>query len=58
MYPEPRLIGPIAGSFLAIICCIGGILYASGLQAIFLDKAKDVLLQGTEYASTILGGMK
>ena len=39
---------------LALICLFGGILIISGISGVFLEKASDVLLEGTKYASMVL----
>ncbi len=42
---------------LALICLIGGILLIGGLSDLFLDKASQALLRGTEYAAKIMKGL-
>jgi len=43
---------------LAFICLVGGVLLLPGVNKLFLDKASDVLLEGTKYAAIILRGVK
>jgi len=40
---------------LALVCAIGGILLIPALREVFLQRATDVLLAGTKYASVIFG---
>ena len=42
---------------LALICLVGGLLVLPTISNIFLQKASDSLLQGLDYATTILNGM-
>ncbi|MBU4141116.1 MAG: monovalent cation/H+ antiporter subunit D family protein [Candidatus Omnitrophica bacterium] len=43
---------------LALICLAGGLLLIPGINETFLQGARDVLLEGTEYAATVLKGIK
>jgi len=42
-------------SLLALICLIGGVLLVPAVKEVFLYKAAEVLVQGTQYAVMILG---
>jgi len=42
---------------LALICIFGGLLLISGVDDVFLNRAKDVLLQGTGYCSIVFQGI-
>ncbi|MGD2279433.1 MAG: proton-conducting transporter membrane subunit, partial [Candidatus Omnitrophota bacterium] len=42
---------------LALICLVGGILLLAGVNALFLERARDVLVAGTEYASIVFKGI-
>ena len=42
---------------LAFICVTGGILFVPNVNAVFLNKASDVLYQGLQYAQEVLGSI-
>lgn len=42
---------------LAVICLLGGLLLIGGIDQVFLDKASDVLLEGTKYAAVVFKGV-
>jgi multicomponent Na+:H+ antiporter subunit D len=44
-------------SLLAIICIVGGVLMLNGINVLFLDRARDVLLEGTKYATIVFKGI-
>jgi multicomponent Na+:H+ antiporter subunit D len=43
---------------LALICLAGGVLLLPAAREVFLQRATDVLLEGTKYADIVLKGMK
>ena len=43
---------------LAFLCLVGGVLLISGVREVFLQRATDVLLDGTRYAAIVLRGIK
>jgi len=43
---------------LALICVAGGFLILPGVREIFLDKAADVIRDGSSYATVVLGAIK
>lgn len=42
---------------LACLCLVGGVLLIQGINDVFLQQAKDVLINGTKYAHLVLRGM-
>ncbi|MDD4909704.1 MAG: monovalent cation/H+ antiporter subunit D family protein [Candidatus Omnitrophica bacterium] len=44
-------------SMLAAICLLSGLLLLSGLHKVFLNMASEVLLQGRQYAVSVLGSL-
>ncbi len=53
---EAPLFMKLSMGTLAAICIAGGILLLPGVSEVFLQKATDVLLEGTKYAEVILKG--
>ena len=43
---------------LALICLAGGVLLLPAVKGVFLQRATDVLLEGTKYADIVLKGIK
>jgi len=43
---------------LALICLAGGVLLLSGINEAFLQRAREVISEGTKYAVTVLKGME
>lgn len=43
---------------LAIICLAGGVLLIPGLAGIFLDRARDVIMGGLDYADLVLSNIQ
>ena len=48
----------IAMVILALICVVGGALFISNINDIFLKPASDVLLEGTKYADIVFKGIQ
>jgi len=48
----------IAMVILALICVVGGVLFISNINEIFLKPASDVLLEGTKYADIVFKGIQ
>ena len=44
-------------SALALICILGGVLLVGALNDAFLERATDVLLEGTKYAAIVFKGI-
>ena len=44
-------------SALAVVCALGGLLLLAGWSDAFLDRARDVLLEGTKYATIVFKGI-
>ncbi|MGB2630075.1 MAG: monovalent cation/H+ antiporter subunit D family protein [Candidatus Omnitrophota bacterium] len=42
---------------LALICLVGGVLLLAGVNQLFLERATDVLLEGTKYAVIVFKGI-
>lgn len=55
---EVPLFMKLSMASLALICLAGGILLISGINELFLQRAQDVILEGTKYASFVLKGIK
>jgi len=55
---EAPLFMKLSMGALAFICLVGGVLLLPGVREVFLQRATDVLLEGTEYAVIVLKGIK
>jgi multicomponent Na+:H+ antiporter subunit D len=55
---EAPLFMKLSMGALAFICLLGGVLLLPGVREVFLQRATDVLLEGTEYAVIALRGIK
>ena len=55
---EAPLFMKLSMGALAFLCVVGGLLLLPGVKEVFLQRATDVLLEGTEYAVIVLKGIK